>query len=508
MSKKVPIFYSALLLTAVNLLLRFAGTAFQVFLSGRIGAEGIGLLQLVLSVSSMSFVAAMGGIRTATMYLSAEERGRNHPENYKWVLSGGILYSIAFSASVALCVYFLAPFISENWIGNTQTEDAIRLAATFLPVNCLCGVMVGFFTGTNRIQTLAIVEVLEQIFSICATILLLHFWAGTDAGKACISVLLGSGLGACLTLILLVVLRLRDGRNHGKRIPIAKRLLHAGLPLAVADNLRTGISTVENLMVPKRLGKYSGSVSPLGEFGTVCGMVFPILTFPMSLLFGLTELLIPELARCNASGSYVRIGYLMRKSLRIALLFGTLCAGILYLCATPLCAKLYGSKDAGVYLMWFSPLAIMLYCDAVTDAMIKGLGQQKVSVTFNIITNVLDVIFLFVLLPRYGIKGYFTSFLITHALNFFLSLRHLLKITGEKLSVYTISFTILSAILSVVLCQFTSGGIIRGIAYSLSFSCLLYLFGVVRAEDFRWLLSLIHKKKKPDRSPARFPKSL
>ena len=44
MSKKLPIFYSALMLTGVNLLLRFVGTSFQVYLSASIGAAGIGLL--------------------------------------------------------------------------------------------------------------------------------------------------------------------------------------------------------------------------------------------------------------------------------------------------------------------------------------------------------------------------------------------------------------------------------------------------------------------------------
>ena len=44
MPKKIPIFYSALLLTGVNLLLRLAGTSFQVYLSATIGAAGIGLL--------------------------------------------------------------------------------------------------------------------------------------------------------------------------------------------------------------------------------------------------------------------------------------------------------------------------------------------------------------------------------------------------------------------------------------------------------------------------------
>ena len=86
MSKRLPIFYSALLLTGVNLLLRLAGTTFQVYLSGKIGAEGVGLLQLVLSVGGLSMTAAMAGIRTTAMYLTAEELGKNRPENVGCVL--------------------------------------------------------------------------------------------------------------------------------------------------------------------------------------------------------------------------------------------------------------------------------------------------------------------------------------------------------------------------------------------------------------------------------------
>ena len=124
MRKRLPIFYSALLLTLVNLLLRFAGTSFQVYLSSRIGAEGIGLLQLVLSVGSMALVAGMAGIRTATMYLTAEEIGRKRPQNITWVLSGCTLYSILCSGAVAVGVYYFAPVIAEKWIGNTETTGA------------------------------------------------------------------------------------------------------------------------------------------------------------------------------------------------------------------------------------------------------------------------------------------------------------------------------------------------------------------------------------------------
>ena len=140
----MPIFYSALLLTGVNLLLRMVGTSFQVYLSGRIGAAGIGLLQLVVSVGSLAMVAGMGGIRTATMYLTAEELGKRNAKNVTWVLSACFLYSILFSGTIAAALYLFAPWLAENWIGDVRTVEALRLFAAFLPVVCLCGVMTGY----------------------------------------------------------------------------------------------------------------------------------------------------------------------------------------------------------------------------------------------------------------------------------------------------------------------------------------------------------------------------
>lgn len=494
MSKTKPIFYSALLLTGVNLLLRMVGTSFQVYLSGRIGAEGIGLLQLVLSVGSMAMVAGMAGIRTATMYLTAEELGRNRRGNVTWVLSGCILYSILCSATVGIAVYMFAPFIAETWIRNPDTLEAVRLFAVFLPVNCLTGVMVGYFTGAKRIGTLAAVEVAEQICSMACTMLLLSFWAGHNAEKSCQAVIMGSAAGACLTLTSLIILRLLEPPLTDKRIPVAKRLANTAVPLALADDLRTGITTVENLMVPRRLALYPGSLTPLAAFGTVCGMVFPVLMFPAAILFGLTELLIPELARCNAAGSKQRISHLVQKSLRVAMLFGTVCAGVLFLTAKELCNALYGSAEAGIYLKWFAPLAVLLYCDAVTDAMIKGLGQQKASVCYNILTNTMDVAFLYVLLPNYGILGYFISFLVTHVINFILSIRRLLKITGERIPIGTPVITLLAATVAVWAAGFVNLPVIRAFAYLIIFFCILFLMGILSKDDLLWVKGLVNKK--------------
>ncbi len=494
MPKKLPIFYSALLLTGVNLLLRFVGTSFQVYLSSRIGAEGIGLLQLVLSVGSMALVAGMAGIRTATMYLTAEEFGKKRPGNIPWILSGCTLYSLLCSSAVGILIYIFAPFLAENWIGNPDVVDSLRLFAYFLPANCLTGVMVGYFTGANRITTLAAIEIAEQLCNMVCTVLLLHFWANNSPERACMSVILGSGLGSCLTLGCLLLLRLAERTATNPKIPTVNHLLDTAVPLALADDLRTGISTVENLMVPKRLALYPGEVSPLAAFGTICGMVFPVLMFPAAILFGLTELLVPELARCRAAESDNRIQYLIRRSLRVALIYGTVCAGILFLSAEDLCLSFYESKEAGRYLRWFSLLSVMLYCDIVTDAIIKGLGQQKASVRYNITTNVMDVSFLYILLPRYGIVGYYISFLVTHVINFILSLRRLLKISKIQIQWYVPFLTIAAAIIASWAANFVSLSIYRCVAYVIILFCLLFLSHVLCHEDIAWIKGLIRKK--------------
>ena len=494
MHKKMPIFYSALLLTGVNLLLRLVSTSFQVYISGKIGAAGVGLLQLVMSVGAMAMTLGMAGIRTTTMYLSAEEVGKKRPGNIRWILSGCFTYSIICSGAVAVALYSAAPYLAEHWICDIRTVAAIRLYAGFLPVSCLCGVMTGYFTAANRIATLAGVEVAEQLLSMVITMTVLTLWAGSDPARACQSIILGSGISLCATLVGLIILRLTEKTKTAPRIPVQSRLLQAAVPLALADDLKAGISTTENLMVPKRLSLYPSETHPLAAFGMVCGMVFPMIMFPAAILFGLAELLIPELARCAAAGSQKRICYLAKRSLRVALIYGCLFSGLEFLLAETLCTHLYKTPEASQYLSWYALLIPMLYWDAITDAMIKGLGQQKASVRYNIITSTMDVVFLYILLPHYGMVGYFFSFLITHLINFILSIQRLLKIVGEVIDIKFPVLTLLSTWGSIWAAGMITNDVLSSCAYVLIFFCLLTLLGIVGKDDIAWIKGLVYKK--------------
>ena len=75
MERNDSILGGALLLTAANLLLRLISIAFQVFLSVRIGAAGLGLMQLISTIGVFAMLAGTAGVRVTAMYLAAEEFG-------------------------------------------------------------------------------------------------------------------------------------------------------------------------------------------------------------------------------------------------------------------------------------------------------------------------------------------------------------------------------------------------------------------------------------------------
>lgn len=495
MSSRSPIFFSALLLTGVNLTLRFVGTSFQIYISNQMGAAGIGLLQLVMSVGGFCMIAGMAGIRTGTMYLTAEEIGTRSKQNLPWILSGCLRYSILCSCTVSFLLLISAPTIAHRWISDMRTVPALRLYAAFLPVTCLCGVMTGLFTAANKIRLLAAVEILEQLLSISVTVITLRLWAGNDPGNACLCVILGSCVGACMTLVALALLYQIKPHTVGKRIPVRRRILGAAGPLAIGDLIKSGINTTENLMVPKRLAMNPAIIQPLAAFGTVTGMVFPVILFPACILFALAELLIPEFARCAASHSHQRIEYLTRRSLKIALLYGLLFGGLIYLSSETLCCLLYGNKDAVLPMQQYALLIPMLYCDTITDAITKGMGQQKICIRYNILTSALDVIFLYLLLPRYGMTGYYFSFVVTHLINFILSLRRLLRITEQTIPLRIPFLSIPAAIISATLSDVLPNCIEKIITFPALLLSILALLQVLGQEDIQWVRQLFSRQQ-------------
>lgn len=501
MRRTGTMFYSALLLTGANLALRMVSMGFQVYLSGQIGAAGIGLLQLVLSVSMLAMTAGMGGIRTSAMYLTAEEVGSGRWQGVRRVLSACFLYSFLFSTAVALLVWFCAPLVAEAWIGDLRTLAALRIFAAFLPVVCLGGVMTGYFTAAGRIRELVAVEILEQVVSMAVTVLLLSHWASGDPGRACCAVVGGSSAASLVTLLSLLFLRSRETNRLPDRqeapVPVARAAAAGGPAFGPGRRFAHGDFHSRKSDRPPA----SGSLSPVGRTpgGIRRGMRHGL---PHSHVPG-SHFVLP--GRAPGAGAVpVRRRWAAeanclshRRSLRVALLYGLAAGGILFTASEALGMVLFGNPLVGRQLRRFALLAPMLYVDAVTDANVKGMGQQVACVRYNTVTSFLDVVFLWLLLPRFGLDGYYLSFLVTHALNFGLSFFRLRKVTGFRPQLSVVLRALGAASLSLWVASLLpkvggwSGVLFLAAGFCSVFFLLLVLLGVVGREDLRWIRGLV-----------------
>ena len=230
-------------------------------------------------------------------------------------------------------------------------------------------------------------------------------------------------------------------------------------------------------------------------------MVFPVMMFPATLLYAFSDLLVPELARCTAAGSERRVHYLTGRCLHLGAGYACTIAGAAFCLAKPLAELLYPGTQTGHYLQLFAPLLVLLYLDAIVDAMLKGLGQQVASVRYNCITAGLDILLLLALLPRWGIDGYYWAFAVSHSVNFCLSIGRLLRHTGQTPDWVFAGKMLGCAALCALACRTAlrhlgclPAVLLGGGGYLTLLVFLLWLSRALRPGDLRWMRQLLQRQ--------------
>ena len=424
---------NTLLLTAAALLLRLLSMLFQAYLAGRIGAEGLGGVQLVLSVSAFAATLGLAGARVAASCLCAEAYGRRDSAGLQGAAAHCLGYVLLTSMLAAAGLFFAAPWIARYALRLPEAEGSLRLLAGLVPVGCVNLVLGGYLTAAGQVLRLTAVDACERVCCLGRSLLRLRS-APEGLGGACFALLGGDLLASCGAAAVLYGFYRQGWRgvSPSEAPPgLGRRVRKLAAPLALSDYLRAALRTLEQLLIPWGLAQAGASQQrAMAAYGTVRGMVFPVLMLPAAFLYALVDLLIPELAACRAQGRRERLASVTGQCLRAGLLFAGFTAGLLYALAEPLTAILYQSEQAGRLLRVFAPLALVLYLDALTDGMLKGLSEQVANVRYNTLTSALDAVLLVLLLPRWGLGGYIFAFAATHLLNFTLSLRRLLIVTG------------------------------------------------------------------------------
>jgi stage V sporulation protein B len=279
------------------------------------------------------------------------------------------------------------------------------------------------------------VGLIEQAVKIYATAALLTKFLPKGAEYACSAIVLGGALaevvscGFSFTLYLFDSRRLSKGNITSKTARrLTRRLFGIAMPVALSTYVRSGLTTLEHILIPAGLIAFGATRSEaLAEYGIVSAMVLPLVMFPYAFINSFTGLLVPEIAGAASLSHKKRISYIALRSWRLTIIFGLAPAGIMAVCSSAFGIRLYGNPRAAEYILAIAPLLPIMYLDTVTDSMLKGLGDQVFTMNVNIIDAALSVLLVYILIPRFGTYGYIAVLYISELINFSLSAARLIS---------------------------------------------------------------------------------
>ena len=501
MQRDKSLAYNTALLTASSLMMRFAGMVWQVWLVGRIGEAGIGLFQLILSVDSLAVTFAISGIRYTSTRLVSEELGADRPRGAGDALTRCLLYGAFFGLAAGLILLFSAEPLGFLWLGDARTVRPLMVLSLRLPLMALSSVMFGYFTATGRVWKSVCIQIGQQIFMMAVTAGFLHGCAVGDIEKACYSLTAGGTSAELIGFVGLGILFRYDRRRYGNTRTgspepnMTNRMLNIALPLAGAAYARSGLSTLQHLLVPVGL-RSSGLTArdALAGYGIIQGMALPAVLFPSCVMLAVAELIVPKLTRSQVVGANEDIRTVTVDLLQKSMIFSVGTAALLLALGDSLGLALYDSAEAGLYIQIFALIVPVMYMDMVTDGCLKGLGQMMFCMYVNILDAGSSALLVWLTLPRGGLAAYIGVICFTEVFNFVLSIARLKKIAGFRLPSLSIIVTITSAALAASVARLLNMSINTGNKVP-----ALIISALMGLGAYCLLLRLCLKKEQPDK---------
>ena len=432
--KKVLFIKNALVLTATALLLRLAGIIFKVWLAAKIGSEGIGLYQLVISLYVLVSTFATGGISTAVTRMVTDELALGSGKGALRVLKKGIAISLLLATASLAVTFFGADFLAKTVLGDLRAAPAIKILGFSLPFMGISSCIRGYFMARRKTLSSGLSQILEQTVRILIVVALSVHFAERGLSFACAAVLFGDTVAEAVSCAVLYLSMRADRRKiikTGKQ-PLPHgihKIIHISLPITSGKYLNSALRTAENVIMPKALAAFGAAASALSQFGMIKGMALPLLFFPSSFLNSVSTLLIPEMGEALSCGQKYKIKYITQKVMTITSASSFLLAGIFFSLSYTLGNLIYSSTEVGYLLRVLAPIVPLMYIDSMCDGMLKGLDQQGFIFRISVLDSALRIVLILFIVPRFGMNGFLFIMVISNLFTAALRVSRLLLIS-------------------------------------------------------------------------------
>lgn len=411
-----PLISGTLLLTITGLLSKVIGFFFKIFLSRTIGAEGMGIYQLIFPVYAMGIAFSSSGIQTAISRNVAAAVGKpdhTHPIQY---LYAGLLLSLVLSLLAGLPIYIFSDGLALTILDEPRCSALLRIVSYALPFACIHSCINGYYYGQKKTAIPAVTQLTEQCVRVFTVYILVEICTERHMtitpSLAVWGLVCGEIAAMLLSLTCLKFQKLQQGF-----LTALRRVAAFAAPLTANHVTYHGFSSVESILIPLQLKAFGYSDSEaLSVFGILTGMVMPMIMFPSALTNSVSVLLMPTISEAVAKKDFPMVRSATRKTITYCLLLGFACTGFFLLSGGWIGHYIFHNTLAGNFIRILGWICPFLYLATTLSSILHGLGKPTTAFCINLGGCTLRIMCILLLIPRFGIRSYLYSMLVSQLL--------------------------------------------------------------------------------------------
>lgn len=436
-----PILAGTLLLTATGLFSQVVGFFYRIVLSRLIGAETMGLYQLVMPVYSMLMSLTAVGFTVAVATLSARSHALGDEGAVRSLLKRALGCFFLVAVPLGLIVVLASDPISVYLIGDARTRTGVVLLVPCMLLTGVENLHKHCFYGIGRVQPPAASETAEQLVRAGAVIGLLLLLTPRTKEQTVGVIVLGMVVCEVCSALTLTVLFQKHWKKHPPEEPrehySARRLFSIALPVGATSLLGTLLGAANSVLIPARLVAGGADASAaMASFGVICGMTLPMLALPTGFVGALCLVMVPDLARRTARGDRTAAGGFLDRVLSATSLLMAPAMALLTVIGPTVGRMLFREQGAGDYILWLAAGTLLTCWQSVLSGALNGLGLQGKGARNAIVSDAVQLVFTWFAVPRWGLSGFVVGFVLSALAGMGMNLASVLRATGQPLRLF------------------------------------------------------------------------
>ncbi|MBR5565730.1 MAG: polysaccharide biosynthesis protein [Roseburia sp.] len=404
--QKHPFLSGTLLLTATGVLTRFIGFFYKIFLSREIGAEALGIYQLIFPIAGICFSLTSAGIQTALSRYISKAFGMNQSADAKSYLQIGLFISVTLSLLIGTLLFTNADFIANICLGEPRCASLLKIISfSYVPCS-VHACLNGYFYAKKKTAIPAVSQLIEQFVRVGSIYLIDQILA--SQGKNITISLAVTGLVFGEIAGMLVSLSFSGiSFNFIPSFSHGKELLSMAIPLTATRLIINLFSSIENTLIPNRLRIFGYTqTEALSVFGILTGMSLAVILFPSVVTNSVSVILLPAIAEAQATQNEAMIKKSIRRTLSSCLILG-FCASFVFFLTGPFIGNiLFQNALAGAFIRILSWICPFLYLSSTLNSILHGLGYPTSTLFIGLIGCGVRICFIFFGIPYIGIPAY------------------------------------------------------------------------------------------------------